>query len=129
MSIFEKASRQKLRFETRQGLISAEELWDLSLSSLDTLAKSVNKRLKEESEESFISEKSSSNTELDLKLEILKHVIQVKLKEKEDSKNRAEKRSRIEFLEGLLAKKTMETLEGQTADEIAAQLELLKSEV
>ena len=39
LNIFEKASKQKLRFVTSKGMISSEDLWDMSLQSLDIIAK------------------------------------------------------------------------------------------
>lgn len=37
ISIFEQASRQKLRFETSAGKLSIEDLWDLPLTSNNNL--------------------------------------------------------------------------------------------
>ena len=51
MNIFEQASRLKLTFSTNKGQLSVEHLWDLSLDSLDTLAKGVNRELKASEEE------------------------------------------------------------------------------
>ncbi len=129
MNIFEKASKSKLRFETSKGHLTTEDLWDLSLQSLDGLAKSVNKKLKEDSEESFISAKSTSNTELELKMEIIKRVIEVKLSEKEAALKRSEKSAQKRFLEDLLEKKKTEKLEGLSVEEIQEQLKSLESEV
>lgn len=45
MSIFEQASREKVRFQTQVGQVSVEDLWELPLSSkankpnLDDIAK------------------------------------------------------------------------------------------
>lgn len=126
--MFEKASRLKLRFTTGRGEATIEELWDLSLTSLNELAKSVNKKLKEETEESFIDTKSRKSTELELKLEILKHVISVKLKERDDAKVKADKKSEVEFLENLLAEKKIDELKGQSKEEIESRLAALKAE-
>lgn len=127
MNIFEKATKTKLRFDTTKGLLSVEDLWEYNLTSLDTIAKGVNKKLKEESEESFIQKKSKSNVELELKLEILKHIIKSKQDEAEVAKNAAEKKAKIEFLEELLQEKKIDELKGKTAEEIQAQLAELKS--
>ena len=50
--MFEKATRLKLRFETVRGYVTTEDLWDIPLSAvngfcLDTIAKNLNKKLKE----------------------------------------------------------------------------------
>jgi hypothetical protein len=54
MDIFEKASREKLRFSTSQGQFSVEDLWNLPLTSpsgrsvnLYDIANGLNKELKE----------------------------------------------------------------------------------
>ena len=64
MNLFEIATRKKLRFPSLKGELSAEQLWDLPLSSrvgldLDNIAKAVNKDLKAEEEDSFV--KTSTN--------------------------------------------------------------------
>ncbi len=128
MNIFENASKTKVRFETSKGEVSVEELWDLSLTSLDSIAKVISKELKEASEESFISKKSSANTKLELKMEIIKYVIQGRLKEVEDSKTMAEKRAQVAFFEDLLNKKKTQSLESLSESEIEAKLAALKGE-
>jgi len=55
MEMFEKALKNKLRFEgSGQGVLSTEDLFDLSLPTLDKMAKGVNKLLRDEGEDSFI---------------------------------------------------------------------------
>ena len=44
--MFEKASRIKLRYSTNRGVLSVEDLWDLSLEQLDPIAINLSKRLK-----------------------------------------------------------------------------------
>ena len=128
MSIFVRASKLKLRFATTKGALSTEELWDLSLESLDVIAKKVNKELKDTEEESFIGKKTSANTLLNLKLEILKYVIQVKLEEKDKATARAEKNAKLARLKDLYANKADAELEGKSKEEIAKMIEELGEE-
>jgi len=118
MELFEKATKEKDRWETSKGMLSAEDLWDLSLPSLDTIAKAVNKKLKEESEESFISAKTSSNETLERKLNVLKHIIGVKLAEKEATKSRMERLAKIHQLKELAVTKANEQLASKSLEEI-----------
>lgn len=123
MDIFEQAARLKLRFEnTGRGELAVENLFDLSLPSLDTLAKTVNKKLKDAEEESFISAKSKTNEELTLKLEVVKHVIAVKQQEAELRKAYAQRQAERELLISLKEKKQVEALEGLSVEEIEARL-------
>lgn len=118
MSNFLKASRAKLRFASGKGFLSVEDLWDLSLESLDTIAKAVNKQLKAETEESFIGKRTTKNTELELQLEILKEVIQIKLEEKDAKAARAERNAKLAQLKELAASKSNEALQGLSLEEV-----------
>lgn len=122
MNIFERASRGKTRFSTSKGELSTEELWDLSLQSLDTIAKNVNKQLKTESEESFIEVKTTANTELELKLEILKHVIASKQAYAAGVKAKAEKQAKLGQLKELVAQKSNEALSQKSVEELSAMI-------
>lgn len=124
--MFEKASRMKLRYQTNRGVISVEDLWDLSLESLDTIAISLNKKLKESQTESFIKTKTKDTTELELKFNIVKHIIDVKLSEAEARKNAAEKRAKKQKLMDLIAKKQDAELEGKSVDELMKELDALE---
>jgi len=89
MSIFEKASKAKLRFSTSRGQLSTEDLWDLSLESLDSIAVAIDKALETAGKKSFIGKRDTTNTTLELQLEILKHIIEVKLAEKDAKAKRS----------------------------------------
>ena len=127
MEIFEKASKTKLRFSTSKGLVTAEDLWDFSLTSLDTIAKAVNKELKAESEESFIATKTVSNTALDLRLNILKHIIAYKLAEKEAAALREEKRAKMAQLKELIASKSNAALAEKSLEELQKMMAELEA--
>lgn len=116
--IFEQASRLKLRFETNKGFLSTEDLWDLSLTSLDSIYRVINKKLKEETEESLITTRSKSNKELDLKVEILKHIVKVKQEEAELKKARQERLNELELLRNLKQEKQMDALKGMDLESL-----------
>lgn len=124
--MFKKASKIKLRFETSKGYLSTEDLWGLSLEDLDRIAKGINKKIKEEAEESFIKAKSSNTTLLELKLSILKDIIEDKLAQRESSIRRAENAEKKALLQDLLQQKEQEDLKGMTKEEIKKQLDLLE---
>ncbi len=123
--IFEKASREQLRYKVSNGTITTEDLWDVSLEFLDKLAKSLNKEIKEAEEESFIKAKTTANKTLDLKFEVVKHIITIKLEEQEAKKARAEKAAKKAQLLELIGRKEVASLENKTIDELKAELEAL----
>ena len=131
MNIFEQATRRAIRFESAKGDLSVEQLWDLPLQSrnqfdLDTVAKTVNRQLNAVTEESFVSVRENPAKEtLSLKLEIVKHIISVKLQEAEEARNRTNKASEKEKLLRLLDEKQNEALRALTPEEIQERLKAL----
>ena len=131
MNIFEQATRRAIRFESAKGDLSVEQLWDLPLQprnqfDLDTVAKTVNRQLNAVTEESFVSVRENPAKEtLSLKLELVKHIISVKLQEAEEARNRANKASEKEKLLRLLDEKQNEALRALTPEEIQERLKAL----
>lgn len=126
MNNFEKATRLRLRFETSRGNLNVEDLWRLPLAELDKLAVALNKQLKESSEESFIKAKSKDNKLLELRFDIVKHIIETLLSEDEEKKKAADKRAKREQLLELIAKKKNQELEGKSLEELEAELTKLE---
>ena len=126
MNNFEKATRFRLRFETSRGNLNVEDLWRLPLAELDKLAIALNKQLKESSEESFIKAKSKDNKLLELRFDIVKHIIETLLSEDEEKKKAADKRAKREQLLELIAKKKNQELEGKSLEELEAELTKLE---
>jgi len=122
MNIFERAIRKKLRFNATRGLLTSEDLFDLDLKSLDSLAKSVNRAVKANEEESFIEEKTAQASDDELRLEILKHVISAKLAAKDAASKRAANQARVARLKEKLADKEDEALDAKSADEIKKEI-------
>ena len=125
---FELAARRKLRFPSSRGDLTVEQLFDLPLKhvngfDLDSVAKSVNALLQQESQESFVEVKSNAKkAELELKLEIVKHVIQVKVEQRDQATKAKENSERRQVLLGLLNQKEQEALQGMTREQIPEEL-------
>lgn len=119
------ASRKKYRFQTPKGLLTTEDLWDLSLTSLDVIAVSIDNALQTAGGKSFIRKREKSTTDLENQLSIVKHVIETKQAETEASQLRAQKQQQKEFLNSLLEKKKIQQLESLSPEEIEKQLKAL----
>jgi hypothetical protein len=122
MSLFEKATRMKLRFPTNKGLVSTEDLWDLSLTALDKLAQAFYKTLQAGSEISFIGVNSSTDEVSRIQFDTVKHVIDVKLVEKEQAENAALRKAQKQEILALIADKKSEALKGKSLDELTEML-------
>lgn len=122
--MFEKATRLKLRFESPTGSLSVEDLWDLPLTSttkkanLDDLAIHLNRTLKDTTTESFVKKSTQKNEELQLKFDIVRHVIEVRLKENEAEALKKTNAERKQKLLAILAEKQDADLKGKSAEEL-----------
>lgn len=125
-NLFVTATRKKLRFPTNKGEIPVEDLWDLSLTSLDAVAVNLDDQIQKGGRKSFIGRRDTTASVNETKLDIVKVIIEVKQAEAEAAKTRAEKASQKEFLNSLLEKKKIAQLEGLSVDEIEKQLAALE---
>lgn len=124
MNIFEVATREKYRFPYK-GMVSVEDLWDLSLTALDSIYKALNKEVKQSQEESLLETKSKADVTLANKIEIIKYIVSVKQQEAANrllEKERKEKKQRIMEI---MAKRDDEALEKASDDELRKMLEEL----
>lgn len=129
-NIFEYAARHKLRFASSRGDLTTEQLWDLPLLSpngfdLNNVAKAANQTLKGLTEESFVNTgKTDATVRAETALEVVKHVIAVKIADAETAKKRGENKAKKDRLLQILAEKQAGALtalsEKELQDQIAA---------
>ena len=123
-NIFEFASRNKVRFPFK-GMISVEDLWDLSLTNLDSIYKTLNKQVKQSEEESLLSTKASVDTELEVQIAIVKHIVSVKLAEKEAAEKVSAKKAQKQKIMSIIATKQDEALQNSSIDDLKKMLDEL----
>ena len=123
-NIFEFASRNKVRFPFK-GMISLEDLWDLSLTNLDSIYKTLNKQVKQSEEESLLSTKASVDTELEVQIAIVKHIVSVKLAEKEAAEKASAKKVQKQKIMSIIATKQDEALQNSSIDDLKKMLDEL----
>lgn len=122
--LFERAARQKLRFSFR-GRLTPEDLWDLEVEDLDFIYKELRGEQKETCEESLISQPTKATSELNLKVDIVKHIVEVKLDEAERRKSRAENKLRKDRIAAILAEKQDAKLKDMSEEDLRKELESL----
>lgn len=124
MSMFEKATRMRLRFESNAGLLSVEDLWTLDLTSktnkpnLDDIARRCHKELKTADTISFVEEVSGNDAVAQLKFDIVKHIIAVRLEERKAEASAKENRERKQKLMSILAQKQEQALHNLSEEEL-----------
>lgn len=125
MDIFEEASRSKLRVSFK-GSCTAEDLWDLQPEELDYIFKGLNAHKKEIDTESLLETRAKADPlehAIDLSIAIIKHIVSVKLADREDAlkvKVMSEKRQK---LLGIKAKKQDDELLELSIEDIDELLE------
>lgn len=124
------ASRKKLRIQTNRGMLSVEQLWDLSKEDIGELAKSIRKRINDQkgvtgdSELDFLKPAAQAEETIDeLTFRILKDIYTTKQAEEDKAHRRATARENNRKILELIAKKQDEALEGKTIEELEAMLQ------
>lgn len=123
-NIFEVATRGKYRFPYK-GQITVEDLWDLSVTQLDSIFKTLNAQYKQSKEESLLETKSKEDEVLDTQIAIVKHIVAVKQQEAANrlaEKERYEKKQRIMEI---MADKQDEALKGKSLEDLQKMLDEL----
>lgn len=123
-NIFEYATRNKVRFSFR-GLISVEDLWDLSLTNLDAIYKDLKKQTKQSEEESLLNIKNQEDELLNVQIEIVKYIVSVKLAEKEAREKASAKKAQKQKIMSIIAAKQDEALQNSSIDDLQKMLDEL----
>ena len=127
MNIFEQATRQQLRFTSAAGQLTTEDLWRLPLEgnvSLDAVAQRTNVDLLKSNEKSFV-KTNTINLTLELKMDILKHIIASKLYDLEVSKSAKKDAVRKDKLVDALVAKEADELKEKSTKQLKKELKEL----
>lgn len=123
--IFEMASQMKFRYPYK-GMITTEDLWDLTPAQLDTVYRNLSKELKAIDEDSLISSRSADEgvkaNELKNKIEVVKYIFNHKQQAAEFSRMAAENAQKRQRLLDALAAKQDNALQNMSEDELLAAL-------
>jgi len=129
MELYKKAAIEKWRFETIQGSIMVEDLFDLPLTSrranLNDVAKSINKQIKDAGEEDFVSTSNNVTNVLREKLELVKDIIATKQAEIEARENALAIIQRKQYLKSLITEKKGDIDKGKSLEDLEKELSSL----
>lgn len=122
MEKFKQASELKLRFQTSKGLLSTEQLWDLSLTELDTLAVALESAHEESGKKSFLVKSSAKNKLAKLRFDIALDILTTKVDEMQAAQEAAEIKEHNKEIIALIAEKQQEAKKGKSIEELTAML-------
>lgn len=122
-NLFKIATRRKMRFPSTRGMLTAEQLYDLTLPDLDSTARAIHGDLKSLTEDSFVEIKPDPrNGLLTDALDLVKEVIADKLADKDRAEKRAKKSALRTILLAAAARKQDEALSSASLEDIQKQL-------
>jgi len=122
MDNFKLASQQKLRFQTSKGLLSTEQLWDLSLNDLDTLAVLLEEESTKAGRKSFLVRSSAKDKTAKLKFDIVIDILSTKVEDANAASEAQEIKEHNKKIINLISEKKEETLKGKSIAELEAML-------
>ena len=128
VNMFERAARLALRFETPAGHLAVEDLWRLPLTgrgpNLDDIAIALDKQLAAAgSTTSFVRPAESNKTDgLQLRFDIVKHIIDVLVDERDAAKAAQERTAKKQRIMEILARREDETLASAPAEDLRKML-------
>ena len=125
VNMFEVATRNQFRFAFK-GMISVEDLWQLSPRDLDTIFKSLNSELKKVKEESLLETKSMEDQILDIKIQIVKHIFNIKQEEEKLRVEAKQNKEKKQKLMEILASKQDQDLLNKSSEDIQKMIDELE---
>ena len=125
--LFKVASRKKYRFNYK-GVISVEDLWDLSVEELDSIYKKLKAQQRNNNEESLLQSVTKEDKELANKIDIIKTIVVDKLAAKERALKAAEKKAQNQRILEILADKKDAALKEKSIEELQAMISAEESD-
>ncbi len=122
MENFLKAIRQKERFQTAKGLLSLEQVCDLSFEDLNTLAVSLDEQYNESGKKSFLVKTTVKDKNAKLRFDVVLEILNTKMEEAQAAAEAQEKLEYNKKIIALIAEKQDESLKGKSVKQLEAML-------
>lgn len=116
--MYKEATKQKLRFNTTKGVLTTEQLWDLSLQELDSLAVSLEKDYKNSKGKSFLDKKTTKDKTIKIQFDITLDILNSKVEEMEALQEVAETKEHNQKILALIKEKKDDELKGKSIKEL-----------
>ena len=120
INIFQYAAKHKLRFPYK-GSITVEDLYALPVEELDKIYKVLKREAKAADEESLL-EANKKDKDLEVKIEIIKNIVEEKQAAAEKAKKAVETKAKKQRIMEAIAKKDEEAMDSATKEELQQML-------
>lgn len=118
MSYYKQGTREKLRFSTKKGELSIENLWDLGLETLNDIAVDLYNQYESSGKKSFLVNRSEKDKIIKLKLDVILDILNTKKEEAEQRRTEKERKEHNQKIDELIERKKQGELEGKTVEEL-----------
>ena len=126
-NLFEIATREKYRF-VYKGTVTIEDLWDISLSGLDSIYKALNAEAKKSQEESLLTQKTKDEETILNKIGIVRHVFSEKMAEKAKAERALKNLQQRKRILEVIADKEDASLKDKSIEELKAMASALEDD-
>jgi len=116
--MYKELSKLKERFQTNRGLLSVEQLWDLSLADLDALAVKLESEYKNSKGKSFLLKKNKKDKTIKLKFDVVLDILTSKIEDAELLSTASENKAHNQKILNLIADKLDENLKELSVNEL-----------
>ena len=120
--MYKEASKQQLRFTTSKGSLSVEQLWQLSVEELDTLAVALEKEHNESGKKSFLIKKSVKDKTSKLRFDIVLDILGTKVEEQEAATKAREDKEHNQKIFAMIEEKQDDKLKGMSIADLKKQI-------
>lgn len=118
MSIYKKASQQRLRILTPQGALTVEQMWDLNENDLDALAVKLEAEYKSSGRKSFLHKKTKKDSDLKLAFDLVLDILETKVTDNEQKLSDLDKKAHNNKIDALIEQKKEGALQDLSIDEL-----------
>ena len=128
MNNFKEATKNpNVRFNLGNGEVTVCDLWQYGLERLDSLYSSLYQELETSKQVSLLAPKTTSSKLLELKLSVVKEVVETKLADKADKEAKVIRADQARVIREKLAEKRIQSLDTLSEEDLLKQLEDLES--
>lgn len=120
--MYKEASRLKLRFQTNKGILSMEQLWDLSIPELDELTIRLESEYKDSGKKSFVVKRTEKDKIAKMKFDISLDILNTKVEEDSLALEAKENKAHNEKIIALIAEKQDESLKEKSIKDLEKML-------
>jgi hypothetical protein len=118
MNNFLEAARLKLRFDTKVGMLSQEQLFDIDLDELDALVVDLEDEWEESGGRSYLRKNSKKDKALKLMFKVALEILEYRVELRDAATEAKGTKEHNEKIMAIIADKEDEALKGMSPDEL-----------